>query len=390
MVKNTPQLRQAIEDVQRAIRESPSWDSLSDARKRIIDLRIREAVHEGIALEGDKRDRFNAINQELAKLSQKFLGNMLDSTKKFEKIITDKNDIEGLTSTALELAAQTAVSKGHKNATAENGPRVLTLDSQSYDSVMEHARNRNIRKELYLAYLRMEGKMASLDDAMELLEKLRTRWKTSNNSLKVKVPQKLIIWNPGTHCFGLRGSGNQNLEFNEEELRPYFSFPKVMEGLFNLANMLFGIKIEAADGLVPVWDEDVKFYRVTDSSGSPIAFFFYLDPYSRPSEKQQGAWMLPILNRSRVKIVFHEFGHALQHMLTREDEGIVAGSRHIEHDAMELPSQFLEYWCNHRDTLMSIAKHYESGNTLPDSLYEKLLAARTFLAGSKFLNQVLY
>ncbi|KAI3929173.1 hypothetical protein MKX01_006409 [Papaver californicum] len=131
-----------------------------------------------------------------------------------------------------------------------------------------------------------------------------------------------------------------------EELRPYFSLPKVMDGLFGLAKTLFDIDIEAADGLAPVWNDDVRFYRF------------------RPSEKMGGAWMGDVVARSRafardvasarlppslmtfreVETVFHEFGHALQHTLTKEDESLVSGMRGIEWDAIELPSQFMENW----------------------------------------------
>ncbi|KAH9620801.1 hypothetical protein KSS87_012570 [Heliosperma pusillum] len=207
-----------------------------------------------------------------------------------------------------------------------------------------------------------------------------------------------------------------------EELRPYFSLPKVMDGLFSLAKKLFGINIEPADGLAPVWNKDVRFYCVKDSFGAPIAYF-YFDPYSRPSEKRGGAWMAGVFSRSRVlsrggspvrlpvahiicnqtppvgekpslmtfyevETVFHEFGHSLQHMLTRQDESLVAGLRGIEWDAVELPSQFMENWCYHRNTLMGIAKHYESGEILPENVYKKLLAAKTYRAGSLFLRQL--
>ncbi|KVI02757.1 Metallopeptidase, catalytic domain-containing protein [Cynara cardunculus var. scolymus] len=189
-----------------------------------------------------------------------------------------------------------------------------------------------------------------------------------------------------------------------------------MDGLFNLVKMLFDIDVVPADGLAPVWNTDVKFYCIKDSSGSPISYF-YFDPYSRPSEKQGGAWMDEVFARSRVcshdntsvrlpvahivcnqmppvgdkpslmtfyevSTIFHEFGHALQHMLTKQDEGLVAGIRGIEWDAIELPSQFMENWCYHRDTLMGIAKHYETGECLPEDIYQKLLAAKTFRAGA--------
>ncbi|RYR18273.1 hypothetical protein Ahy_B03g062882 isoform A [Arachis hypogaea] len=524
-VKDNSDLRSAIEDVQpekvkfqlrlgqskpiynafRAIQESPDWNTLSDARKRIVETQIREAVLNGVSLEDDKREQFNKIEQELERLSQKFEENVLDATKKFEKQITDKKEIEGLPATALGLAAQSAVSKrsrnqnsiyyslfvhmhyvyltfifllsfvccllvgnmqGHENASAENGPWVITLDAPCFIAVMQHARNRSLREEVYRAYvtrassgdldntdiinqilkLRLEKakllnynnyaevsmatKMATVDKAEELLEKLRkASWdaavqdiedlKTFAKSQGAAEADDLTHWDINFWSERLRES---KYDINEEELRPFFSLPKVIDGLFNLAKTLFGIEIEAADGLAPVWNKDVRFFRVKDSLGSPIAYF-YFDPYSRPSEKKQGAWMDEVVARSRVlshdgisprlpvahmvcnqtppvgdkpslmtfrevETVFHEFGHALQHMLTKQDEGLVAGIRGIEWDAVELPSQFMENWCYHRETLMGIAKHFETGESLPEDVYLKLVAARTYRAGSLSLRQL--
>lgn len=446
-VKDCAELRSAIEEVQpekvkfelrlgqskplynafKAIQESSDWSNLSEARKRIVENQIKEAVLSGVSLEDDKRDQFNKIQQELQRLSQKFEENVLDATKKFEKIVTDKKEIEGLPATALGLAAQTAVSKGHENATAENGPWIITLDAPSYMAVMQHARNRSLREEVYRAYvsrassgdldnseiinqtlkLRLEKakllgysnfaevsmamKMATVDKAEELLEKLRAAsWNPAVQDLEdvrsfckqqgAAEADNLTHWDISFWSERLRES---KYDINEEELRPYFSLPKVMDGLFSLAKKLFGIDIEPANGLAPVWNKDVGFYCVKDSSGSPISYF-YFDPYSRPAEKRGGAWMDEVFSRSRVlsrngssvrlpvahmvcnqtppvgdkpslmtfrevETVFHEFGHALQHMLTRQDEGLVAGIRGIEWDAVELPSQFMENWCYHRD-----------------------------------------
>ncbi|KAL0677380.1 hypothetical protein Bca4012_005361 [Brassica carinata] len=497
-VKDTPELRAAIEDVQpekvrfqlrlgqskpiynafKAIRESPDWSSLSEARQRLVEgnvltivlitvsAQIKEAVLTGIALDDEKREEFNKIEQELEKLSHKFSENVLDATKKFEKLITDKKEMDGLPPSALGLFAQAAVSKGHENATAENGPWVITLDAPSYLPVMQHAKNRALREELYRAYLTrassgdldntsiidqilmlrlekakllgynnyaevsMTMKMATVEKAAELLEKLRSAsWgpavqdmedlKSFAKSQGAEESGSLTHWDTTFWSERLRES---KYDINEEELRPYFSLPKVMDGLFSLAKTLFGVDIEPADGVAPVWNSDVRFYRVKDSSGSPIAYF-YFDPYSRPSEKRGGAWMGEVFSRSQVmaqkgtsvrlpvahmvcnqtppvgdkpslmtfrevETVFHEFGHALQHMLTKQDEGLVAGIRNVEWDAVELPSQFMENWCYHRDTLMSIAKHYQTGETLPEEIYKKLLAARTFRAGSFSLRQL--
>ncbi|KAH9624530.1 hypothetical protein KSS87_009488 [Heliosperma pusillum] len=536
-VQDSPELRAAIEEVQpekvkfdlrlgqskplyqafKAIRESSDWPNLSQPRKRIVENQLKEAVLSGVSLEDDKRDQFNKVQQELKKLTEKFEENVLDATKKFEKLVTDKKEIEGLPATALGLAAQTAASKGHENANAEDGPWIITLDGPSYMSVMQHAKNRSLREEVYRAYLTrassgdldnteiinqilklrletanllgyknyaevsMAMKMATVDKAEELLEKLRVAsWDPAvqdMEELKSFAKQQgaaeadnLTHWDTTFWSERLRES---KYDINEEELRPYFSLPKVMDGLFSLAKKLFGIEIEFADGLSPVWNKDVRFYCVKDSSGAPIAYF-YFDPYSRPSEKRGGAWMDEVVSRSRVlsrggspvrlpvahmvcnqtppvgekpslmtfrersgspelekwireealsqgwrrnetrlrdtnqrirlgdarrtgwkwssrdqvETVFHEFGHALQHMLTREDEGLVAGIRGIEWDAVELPSQFMENWCYHRDTLMGIAKHYETGEILHEDVYKKLLAARTFRAGSLSLRQL--
>ncbi|CAB89389.1 oligopeptidase A-like protein [Arabidopsis thaliana] len=495
-VKDTPELRAAIEEVQdsfscfpnntfiytlqpekvkfqlrlgqskpiynafKAIRESPDWNSLSEAPQ------IKEAVLSGIALEDDKREEFNKIEQELEKLSHKFSENVLDATKKFEKLITDKKEIEGLPPSALGLFAQAAVSKGHETATADTGPWLITLDAPSYLPVMQHAKNRALREEVYRAYLSrassgdldntaiidqilklrlekakllgyrnyaevsMATKMATVEKADELLEKLRSAsWDPAVQDIEdlksfaknqgAAEADSLTHWDITFWSERLRES---KYDINEEELRPYFSLPKVMDALFGLAKTLFGIDVVPADGVAPVWNSDVRFYCVKDSSGNPTAYF-YFDPYSRPSEKRDGAWMDEVFSRSRVmaqkgssvrlpvaqmvcnqtppvgdkpslmtfrevETVFHEFGHALQHMLTKEDEGLVAGIRNIEWDAVELPSQFMENWCYHRDTLMSIAKHYQTGETLPENVYKKLLAARTFRAGSLSLRQL--
>ncbi|RLN08954.1 hypothetical protein C2845_PM11G21000 [Panicum miliaceum] len=315
-VKDSADLRAAVEEVQpdkvkfqlrlgqskpiyqafQAIRNSSDWDSLTDARKRIVEAQIKEAVLSGVALEDEQREKFNQIEQELEKLSQKFSENVLDATKKFEKLITDKKEIDGLPPTALGLAAQTAVSKGHENATAENGPWVITLDTPSYIAVMQHARNRALREEVYRAYLTrassgeldntdiiaqilklrlekakilgyknyaevsMAQKMATVERVEELLEKLRAAsW---DHAVKDMEDLKIFAKDSGspeatdlTHwdlTFWSERLRESKYDINEEALRPYFALPKVMDGLFTLANKLFGVSVEPADGLAPV------------------------------------------------------------------------------------------------------------------------------------------
>jgi oligopeptidase A len=214
----------------------------------------------------------------------------------------------------------------------------------------------------------------------------------------------------------------ERFDYSEEELRSYFPMPRVLDGLFALARKLFGIEVVASDGDAPVWHEDVRFFRVRAQDGTELAAF-YLDPYSRPEEKRGGAWMNELVGRTRlyalpgeparlpvaylvcngsppvegkpslmtfreIETLFHEFGHALQHMLTRVDYGLASGIRNIEWDAVELPSQFMENWCYHRETLMGLSRHVDTGAALPEELFARIVAARTFQAGLLTLRQL--
>jgi oligopeptidase A len=216
----------------------------------------------------------------------------------------------------------------------------------------------------------------------------------------------------------------EKFAFSAEELRPYFPLPQVLDGLFGLVNRLFGVTVTAADGQAPVWQEHVRYFQIADETGTPIAYF-YLDPYSRPAEKRGGAWMDDCIGRAKitdngkfttrlpvaylvcnqtppidgkpslmtfneVETLFHEFGHGLHHMLTKVDYPGASGIANVEWDAVELPSQFMENWCYDRPTLMGMARHYETGEPLPEHYYQKLLAARHYMSGSGMLRQLYF
>ena len=211
----------------------------------------------------------------------------------------------------------------------------------------------------------------------------------------------------------------QRYSYTDDELRPYFPFETVLNGLFQLLGRLFDVTIQPQTD-VSVWHPDVRFYRVHDVSGVHIASFF-LDPYSRPENKRGGAWMGDCLGRRivnghvqlpvahlvcnqtpphgetpslmsfrEVETLFHEMGHGLQHMLTKVDFADCAGINGVEWDAVELPSQFMENWCYHQPTLVSLTRHYQTGEPIPDSLFEKVRAAKNFRAGSMTLRQLLF
>jgi oligopeptidase A len=205
-------------------------------------------------------------------------------------------------------------------------------------------------------------------------------------------------------------------QLSQEELRPYFPVTHVLPGLFAVAEKLFGLTIRPLPN-VEVWHPDVQVYDISDAAGNPRGRF-YLDLYARP-HKRGGAWMDGCLGRRRINgqirlpaaylvcnftppvgndpallthnevvTMFHEFGHGLHHLLTQIDYLPVAGIHGVEWDAVELPSQFLENWCWSHDALTLLARHYQTGEPLPDALYQRMLAAKNFQAGLFMVRQL--
>ncbi len=209
----------------------------------------------------------------------------------------------------------------------------------------------------------------------------------------------------------------EKLDLDQESLRPWFPLNDVLKGLFDLSEKLFEIKVVKSSDEAPVWNNDVLFFNILNKDDVKIASF-YLDPYSRPESKRGGAWMDECLNKTNigkntlpvaylvcnqtppskdkpslmsfeeVQTLFHEFGHGLQHMLTTVNLPQAAGINNVEWDAVELPSQFMENWCFHKNTLLNIAKHYETGEKLSEENFEKLIKNRTFNCGMATLRQL--
>lgn len=447
-----------------ALRDSEGWDTQSGARRRIVEQSVLSAEQSGIGLVGEVRDRFNEIAQKLSQLGSDFSNNVLDATKSWHLDITSKNDAVGLPVSFRKLAAAAWASADENTGStpdADNGPWRIKLDAPSFGPFMEHCRNRQLRQNVYFAFVG-RASTGEQDNAPLIAEILKLRKEKCallgySNFAELSLSRKMAAdaiavqtmfdqllsasfeggarelreiteyanqqgqsgelahWDIAFWAERLR---EERYAFTDEELRPYFSLERVLDGLFSLCHRLFGITVKAADGKAPVWNAAVRYFEVFNEDGRHIAGF-YLDAYSRPENKRGGAWMDDCIARSvsssevrlpvahlicngtppvgdapslmtfrEVETLFHEFGHGLQHMLTTVDLRDASGINGVEWDAVELPSQFMENWCYHRPTLLGMAIHYQTGEVLPDALFEKICKARTYRAASGILRQL--
>ncbi len=395
---------------------------------------------------------------------------------------TDLDGVPSSAKAMWATAHATAVSTedDKKEADPENGPWRITLDAPSYIAAMSHVPNRELRQKVYRArsiraseldgagdgnnadeknnvpyiyeILKLKKERANMlgfssPAEMSLASKMAPSVESvidlSNLILEKALPaaireldeitafaranggdayaedkvEKLMPWDITFWSERLKES---KFDLKEEELRPYFALPSVLDGMFGLVERLFNIEVKKADGETEVWNEDVSFFKIYDKDHQKHIASFYLDPYSRPADKRGGAWMADCIGRSEavgrdipvayltcngsppvgekpslmtfreVETLFHEFGHGLQHMLTRATVGDVAGINGIEWDAVELPSQFMENWCYDRPTIYGFAKHYETGEPLPEEMFEKLKEQKTYGAGMGACRQLLF
>jgi oligopeptidase A len=448
---------QALFDAYKQIAESDEYPALDTAQKKSLDNALRDFRLSGVELPAAERERYKAIMQELSTLAARFADNVLDATNAWQKHITDKIQLKGLPETTLSLARQTAQQK-------DLDGWLFTLEFPSYHPVITYADNRALREEMYCAYvtrasdqgphagqwnndeamiqilaLRHEAalllgfntyaersiatKMAdSTKQVMDFLNDLVTRSKSAAEkeleavqqfTRELDGPETLEAWDIPYYSEKLR---QQKYAISQEELKPWFPVNNVVSGLFAIVNKLYGLNIEAVDG-IDTWHEDVRFYRIHDASGE-LRGEFYLDLYTRP-HKRGGAWMDECICRRKtaqgvqtpvafltcnfsppigddpalfthdeVITLFHEFGHGLHHMLTRVDYTSVSGINGVAWDAVELPSQFMENWCWEREALDMIAAHYQTGGKIPDDLFNRMLQAKNFQSAMQMMRQL--
>ncbi len=448
---------EALHRACRRIAGSPDYARLGQAERRIIDNALRDFRLTGIELGPADRARFKEMRQQLSQLQTRFEENLLDATQAWKKHVTDQSLLDGLPEGTLALAAQTAAREGKSGW-------MLTLDLPCYRPVMAYARDRALRRELYEAYvtraselgphagrfdnsavmddiLRLRGELARLlgfknfaeyslatkmarstAQVMEFLRDLARRSKPHAEREFQELcafaqehggPRQLTAWDVPYYSERLR---ERRFRLSQEELRPYFPVPVVLQGMFRLVERLYGLRIEAGDA--ETWHPDVQFFTLRGPEGGARGMF-YVDLYARPL-KRGGAWMdecvsrrrrgdgslqLPVaylncnftppvgdrpslLTHEEVLTLFHEFGHGLHHLLTAVDRPGVAGIHGVAWDAVELPSQFMENWCWEREVLDWIGRHCETGKPLGDALYRRLRASRNFHAGLQMVRQL--
>jgi oligopeptidase A len=481
-VKNSPSLREAyqasmpkmitfslrlsqskpIYQALKALHDAPGFDKLPSANQRVINSSLLQAKLSGIELEGPAQERFNQISQDLSQIQTTFSNNVLDSTKEFEHVITDVKSLAGISANYLEMWSTNYQTRHPESkSTPENGPFSITLDAPSFIPFMKYCEDRKHRETVYRAYVTRasSGNFDNNPNIYKILE-LRTEQAKllgynsyAELSLATKMAEnvaevdKLLsdlagastqkaheeIQNLTTFAnknglvgkiqnwdtqFYLEKLRQEKFDFSDDELRPYFPLPRVLEGLFSLLNQLFSIKVVESPTPVQKWNDDVLYYDVLNDKSEKIAGFF-LDPYARPGEKRGGAWMDTCLDRGNfqgkkvfpvaylvcngtppvgetpsllsfdeVETLFHEFGHGLQHMLTQVDVLEASGINGIEWDAVELPSQFMENWCYQKNVVKSLTKHIHTGKSLPDDLFEKISKAKTFNAANFMVRQL--
>jgi len=419
---------------------------LNTEQKMLLNETYKDFVRSGILLDGSKQARLREINKELSAASLAFNQNLLKETDNYQMVIDKKEDLAGLPEDAIAAAAKAASDKGME------GKWLFGLSKPSWEPFLQYADNRALREKLYKAmYMRSDNnnefdnkenikKIVSLrlekanmlgykSHADYVLE--RTMAKTPdnvmnllNNIWKYALPQakkelaelqaiankeganiKIESWDWWYYAEKLR---KEKYALDEEALKPYFKADNVREGVFGVANKLYGITFKQRTD-IPVYQQDVKAYDVNDADGSFIGII-YFDDYARQG-KRPGAWMSSfrkqevfkgefvhpliynvgnynpptdgkpaLLTIDQVETMFHEFGHGLHGLLSKCNYHGISGTS-VSRDFVELPSQVMEHWAFEPEVLKMYAKHYETGKTIPNELIEKIQNAGYFNQG---------
>jgi oligopeptidase A len=435
------------------IAQSDSFSELSAPRQKALSLALRNFILGGSELEGSKKERFATIQEKLAELSQRFSEHVLDATDHYA-YWAQTDELAGVPEDILEAtraSAQQEGKEGHK----------ISLHFPTYLPIMQYAHNRTLRQTLYQAYVTRASDLGSpdWDNSGIMNETLTLRHEEAQLlgfkdyaelSLSPKMAQSptqvieflhdlaqrarpyaqrdldelrefsatelhltdLQAWDIAYASEKLK---EKRYTFSDQEVKQYFTEPRVLQGLFHIVQTVFEVEIKPDSA--PVWHPDVRFYRV-ERQGELLAHF-YLDLYAR-SGKRSGAWMDEVCTRWQhpeghlqtpvahlvcnfaaplagkpsllthddVITLFHEFGHGLHLMLTQVSDLGVSGLSGVEWDAVELPSQFMENFCWEWEVLQHLTAHIETGDALPRALFDRMTAAKNFQSGLQTLLQI--
>lgn len=416
---------------------------LTPADLKLLEDSYLGFTRSGANLAGPDRERFREINARLDELTTLFGQNVKRELATYALPLTAEQ-VEGLPQWLLDQMAQNARDRG----AAE--PYVLTLQAPEYMAFMKLSPFADLRRRLFMMYSgrNLRGEFSNVDIVREIsnlrLEKARllgyetfadfkldrTMAKTPaaalgllNDLRRAYMPalcreldelrdfagEEITPWNYAYHSNRLR---RERYDFDPETMRPYFELKAVTNGVFGLANRLYGISFERAEG-IDVYHPDVEVYRVSDADGSPLGLL-YTDFFPRAGRKSPGAWMTDfreadgstrpqvnivmnftkpsadrpsLLSPGEVTTFLHEFGHALHSLLTRATYSSQAGTN-VDRDFVELPSQFNENFFFSKEFLSGFARHYQTGEPLPDELFDRMIASRRFGAAYACVRQL--
>ncbi len=425
---------------------------LDQEQTKLLEDTYKGFVRNGANLSPEAKGEFRKVTAELSTLTLKFEENLLDETNAYQLNISDEHDLAGLPDYVIEAAALEAKDR---NLTGW----LFTLKAPSYQPFMKFSDNRKLREELYRAYnsrcfklndkdnqeiirkiVNLRQRLASLlgyqTYADYVLEERMAGSSARVNSfladlLRESKPAALKEY-AEVQAFARRTDAdftlqrwdwtyfseklkNEKFSFTDEMIKPYFRLENVEAGIFNLAGKLYGITFQA-DTTIPVYNPEVKTYRIFDEDGSFLALL-YIDYFPRES-KQGGAWMTnyqeqhklgnqntrphvslvlnftkpteskpSLLTYDEVRTFLHEFGHALHSIFSNCTYQSLAGTN-VYRDFVELPSQIMENWAEQKEWLNQVAVHYETGERIPDELLGNMLKSRNYNSGYAFIRQI--
>ncbi|TCB48615.1 M3 family peptidase [Acinetobacter sp. ANC 4779] len=442
----------ALYQTYQQVHDETVFNTLSAAQQSAIKLALRDFKLSGVALEGEAKTRYAEISARLSQLSSDFSNHVLDATQAYFKPLTEEQlkglpqssidllkqygqqrELEQAVAT-LDIPSYLAImTYAADRSLREELYKAYTTrasdlsEHPEFDNTQVMEEILSLRHELAqllgfnnYAELSLASKMApdveTVDKFLvDLAEHARAPATQEIAELKAIASQDgihdLQPWDTGYYSEKLKV---QQFNLSQESLKPYFPAPKILQGLFSIVNRLYGINIVEREA--PVWHTDARYFELEDQG--TVVGGFYFDLYAR-SGKRGGAWMSgfrsrmqtkqglqkpicymvcnftpavgdqpALLTHDEVNTLFHEFGHGLHHMLTEVDHIAVAGTHGVDWDAVELPSQFMEFWTWDTESLDLLSEHIETKKHLPQDLLKALLDARFFQSGMQTLRQI--